>query len=191
MRLESRTVTTPPPLTSSRYVDVLWITARKTRSHSTEAQCEVPYTVSRLGSQTEWAKASRVRSEQWRPYTRFPRKWGWVCPLLSYQAAALLLPLAPCWRCPLPSSCTLKPNQIGQLHLSGECGCLATYLHLKDYCGEKGENILVIMQKQMTFSYLTVKRDRLFLGQKPANYWHHVYLQESVLNFHPPNVTAA
>lgn len=31
----------------------------------------------------------------------------------------------------------------------------------------------------MTFSYLTIRWDRFFLG--PSNYWHHVYPQESVL----------
>lgn len=87
------------------------------------------------------SKQTQKQAVKFRSHMRFPHKRGWARPLLLYQAAALWLPSAPRWKCPLASTCTLKSDQFGQLHLLGECGGPITYLHLKDYCREKVENI--------------------------------------------------
>lgn len=122
-----------------------------------------------------------VRSKQWSlDHTwHFPTSEAELIPCILYQAAALWLLSAPCWRCPLSSTCTLKLDQFGQLHLVG----VPSFIYTWKMTAERKVKIffLVIMQELMTLSYLTVRWDRLFLGQAHANYWHHAYLQGSVL----------
>lgn len=77
---------------------------------------------------------------------RFPHKQGSVHSLLS--AISPMLEMSPALHL------HTELDQCGQQHLASECRGSITYLCLKDYSREKGENIPLVMT---TFSYLTVK----------------------------------